>query len=37
LRAVAVYASGGQAALMRLSERSDGAGARMLLTQMKRD
>ncbi len=37
LRAVAVYASGGRAALMRLSESRDGAGARLLLGQMKRD
>jgi hypothetical protein len=37
LRAVAVYASGGRTALMRLSQTRDGAGAQLLLTQMKRD
>ncbi len=37
LRAVAVYASGGRSALMRLGETRDGAGARLLLGQMKRD
>ena len=37
LRAVAVYASGGRAALTRLSQTRDGAGAQLLLTQMKRD
>ena len=37
LRAVAVYASGGRAALTRLSQTRDGAGARLLLTEMKRD
>lgn len=37
LRAVAVYASGGREALKRLGETRDGAGARLLLTQMKRD
>ena len=37
LRAVAVYASGGRAALMQLSQSRDGAGARLLLGQMNRD
>lgn len=37
LRAVAVYASGGRAALTRLGQTRDGAGARLLLGQMKRD
>ena len=37
LRAVAVYASGGRAALMRLGQTRDGAGARLLLAEMKRD
>jgi len=37
LRAVAVYASGGRAALQRLGTTSEGSGARLLLTQMKRD
>jgi hypothetical protein len=37
LRAVAVYASGGRAALVRLSQTRDGAGAQRLLTQMKRN
>lgn len=37
LRAVAVYASGGRAALQQLSTTKEGAGARLLLTQMKRD
>lgn len=37
LRAVAVYASGGRAALTRLSKTHEGAGAQLLLTQMKRD
>jgi len=37
LRAVAVYASGGRAALVRLSQKRDGAGAQRLLTQMKRN
>jgi len=37
LRAVAVYASGGRTALQQLSTTRDGAGARLLLTQMKRD
>ncbi len=36
LRAVAVYASGGRAALQQLSSTKEGAGARLLLTQMKR-
>ncbi len=36
LRAVAVYASGGRAALQQLSTTKDGSGARLLLTQMKR-
>lgn len=37
LRAVAVYASGGRAALQQLSTTKEGSGARLLLTQMKRD
>jgi hypothetical protein len=37
LRAVAVYASGGRAALQQLSTTKEGTGARLLLTQMKRD
>ncbi len=37
LRAVAVYASGGRVALTRLSQSRDGAGAKLLLSQMKRD
>ncbi len=37
LRAVAVYASGGRAALQQLGTTKEGAGARLLLTQMKRD
>lgn len=37
LRAVAVYASGGRAALQQLSTTKEGVGARLLLTQMKRD
>jgi len=37
LRAVAVYASGGRAALQQLGSTREGAGARLLLTQMKRD
>jgi hypothetical protein len=37
LRAVAVYASGGRTALQRLGTTREGAGARLLLTQMKRD
>jgi hypothetical protein len=37
LRAVAVYASGGQAALTRLSATRDGAGARLLLGQLKQE
>lgn len=36
LRAVAVYASGGRAALQQLSTTKEGTGARLLLTQMKR-
>lgn len=35
LTAVAVYASGGRKALLALSERREGAGARLLLGQMK--
>ena len=35
LTAVAVYASGGRRALERLSQQPDGAGARLLLGQMK--
>lgn len=37
LRAVAVYASGGRTALQQLSTTREGAGARLLLTQMKRE
>ncbi|MFN3743443.1 MAG: VWA domain-containing protein [Hyphomicrobiaceae bacterium] len=37
LRAVAVYASGGRTALQRLSTTREADGARLLLTQMKRD
>ena len=37
LRAVAVYASGGRVALQRLGQTRDGSGARLLLTQMKRE
>jgi hypothetical protein len=37
LRAVAVYASGGRTALQQLSTTREGVGARLLLTQMKRD
>ena len=35
LQAVAVYAAGGQKALLKLSEQRDGDGARLLLTQLK--
>jgi hypothetical protein len=35
LTAVAVYAAGGRKALLALSERAGGAGARLLITQMK--